>query len=308
MRMRTLAALSAAVLLGGSSMASATVLLSDSFNRTAGVEPPPATFDAGQNDNALGGSIVQTYLAGSNIGGVWVTDVGAPLPGGHTSVGQLNVRNRGIIVDYNFGADSAVQAAGGFIVEASFKPQQGISGREWNAVTIRSNNADAGTQFSIGDDPATTATVAGIGVRNISSVLRTGFAQGVSSGPPVTTSEPILDQPLFNSYVWGQALPNTNVYEIKIELSSTDFSATGAYSAKYYARKVGDPWTPMGQYDGIWGTANAAYVILAATRGDAGTTYTEAYFDSLKVSLIPEPSSLALLGLGGLLLARRRGA
>lgn len=236
-----------------------------------------------------------------------MTDVGALLPGDHVSIGQGNLRNRAAIVDYNLAADPLILGAGGFVVEAAFKPQQGVSGREWNSVVIRSNNAAAGTAFAIADDPGATATVAGMAIRNISSVLRVGHPQGVSQGPPVTTEEPILDQALFDGYVWGQALPNDNSYEIQIRLSSADWSATGSYTAAYRARIVGDPnWTPLGFTSGTWGTDDAAYVILYANRSDPGTTYVESYFDSFRIYAIPEPGSLSLLLFGAAALCRWR--
>ncbi len=297
-------AMAAAVLFLAVSVQAATIL-SDDFGRTAGAAPPPAAFNWGDNNNGLGGSVTQTYLAGAGSGAGWVTDVGASLPGGHVSVGQGNLRNKAAIVDYNLATDADVLAAGGFIVQAAFKPQQGVSGREWLSVVIRSSNAATGSLYAIADKPEETATVAGMAIRNTSSVLRVGYPQGYTN-PPIATEEPILDQTLFDSYVWGAALPNDNLYEVKISVASTDFSAAGSYTACYYARIIGQSWVSLGSLTGTWGTDDAAYVVLAGTRGDSGTTYTEAYFDSLKITAIPEPATFVLLGLGGLLLGRRR--
>lgn len=51
----------------------------------------------------------------------------------------------------------------------------------------------------------------------------------------------------------------------------------------------------------------AIYLQIATGAGEAGVD-AETYFDNLTLTVVPEPGSLALLGLGGLLVARRRRA
>ncbi len=111
--------------------AQTTILLSDTFERTTGNAIPSNgdTFsDWGANNNALGGSIIQTYLT---------TPSRPPADGGVDQTVQevddpANGENEGVIrfgvtaVDYNLATDPNVLAGGGYTVE--FKGRRSAGG------------------------------------------------------------------------------------------------------------------------------------------------------------------------------------
>jgi hypothetical protein len=92
-------------------------------------------------------------------------------------------------------------------------------------------------------------------------------------------------------------------YEIEVTAAKT----TGGYnfSAHYqtYTGAVGDGWLPIGLSGNFWAepTFQPAWVTLSAISNNSQTVV-----DDYSVTIIPEPATIALLGVGGLMVLRRR--
>jgi hypothetical protein len=111
---------------------------------------------------------------------------------------------------------------------------------------------------------------------------------------------------MYNFSSWGQGGANdvgTMVYEIGYEDPGTgDFVLLA--SANY---AVGQAWQLLGGVDYMTGAAGAELgnpIWVRLGPSDGGATAEDVWFDNF--SLTPEPTSLVLLALGGLICLRRR--
>lgn len=295
--MRHLCFLLSGMLIFGSlsSPVAGTVIVTDTFSRTL-------TGDWGDVDNGLvdgeNGTMNASYTLDNNV-----------------SVDGSNgrVSNNRAVLDYNLAADADVIAGGGFIVEwrvnpGDGDPNQGESGtgREFAGIGFSDSNQNPpyGGAGAITNVNNTTLRYA-LFPRNSGSAGFMRRAPGPAPGvyeltaggnPSSGFNEEIFDQVVFDDYV-NQGIPdpfaNSKFYDVKVVVMG-DFSQDSLVTVKPTVNGV-DLATRTIQ----WGSGGQAYVSAVAFNGPH-------QYDDLKITAIPEPSTI-LLGCVGLIgLARRR--
>ncbi len=255
----------------------ATTLLTDSF-----LNPNAPASGAEMNDNLANrqtGSLATVGYSSStlNTGGA-----------GTSGFAYLNEgSNLEILSDV--GTFAKVWTTTGFSTSA----QTTISVDLWPTVTQSSGSGSA--SLLVGGGLANTQANDGV-------LWAGGAANAITVTLYGTGTLTIRDQSLFDGadgeYIyWGAgAFTNNGFKNLKIVTSAF---ASGSQSMSFYL----DDTAVLSNYTRAAGFTSDNYIGFQAYRN---TGATQSAFDNLSVTVVPEPSSLALLGLGGLALAARR--
>lgn len=269
-----------------SSAANASVILSDNFNRTAGVAAAGnagGLSDWGTNNNGLGGTIAQTYKVRTTAAG---TSTEQQFVDGN--LGRLRLGHG--VVDFDLLSIPAVAQNG---YRASFDFQRGGGGYVAFAFGLTPAEIEAHPQNN-----------ARIGVPFASNIPETDFgflfrpqAQteiwrgGVSNAGPTG---------LFN-FTSVSGSPTTLLNNAVVDITpavSGDWSAGATINVSLV----------------INGSAPLTYSLTSDGSGlgyfgfhsNAGASVAQAAVDNLVISVVPEPATLAAIGAIGLLALRRR--
>ncbi|MFN6017272.1 MAG: PEP-CTERM sorting domain-containing protein [Verrucomicrobiota bacterium] len=255
----------------------ATTLLTDSF-----LSPNAPASGAEMNDNLANrqtGSLATVGYSSStlNTGG-----------NGTSGFAYLNEgSNLEILSDV--GTFAKVWTTTGFSTSA----QTTISVDLWPTVTQSSGSGSA--SLLVGGGLANTQANDGV-------IWAGGAANAITVTLYGTGTLTIRDQSLFDGadgeYIyWGSgAFTNNGFKNLKIVTSAF---ASGSQSMSFYL----DDTAVLEDYTRAAGFTSNNYIGFQAYRNEGAT---QSVFDNLSVTVVPEPSSLALLGLGGLALAARR--
>jgi hypothetical protein len=187
------------------------------------------------------------------------------------------------------GAHAKVWTTTGFSTSA----QTTISVDLWPTVT--QSNGSGFANFLIGGGLANTQANDGV-------IWAGGAANAITVSLYGNGLLTIRDQSLFDGadgeYIyWGAgAFTNNGFKNLKIVTSAF---ASGSQSMSFYL----DDTAVLSNYTRAAGFTSNNYIGFQAYRNEGAT---QSVFDNLSVTVVPEPSSLALLGLGGLALAARR--
>ncbi|MGE9270698.1 MAG: PEP-CTERM sorting domain-containing protein [Verrucomicrobiales bacterium] len=152
-------------------------------------------------------------------------------------------------------------------------------------VTLTGTNGDFGNNIAPG---------AGLGETDASSIYADHLAANDLAGPDlITVTYSGLDDSLSYTLTGGMARSgNTSAFEQTYNVGGIDYDYTGTSGVDAYA-----------EYTGLSSTGG----VLTFTVSD----YTDsdlASISQMSLTVVPEPSSAALLGLGALALLRRRRA
>jgi hypothetical protein len=255
----------------------ATTLLTDSF-----LNPNAPASGAEMNDNLANrqtGSLATVGYSSStlNTGGA-----------GTSGFAYLNEgSNLEILSDV--GTFAKVWTTTGFSTSA----QTTISVDLWPTVTQSSGSGSA--SLLVGGGLANTQANDGV-------LWAGGAANAITVTLYGTGTLTIRDQSLFDGengefiYYNESAFTNNGFKNLKIVTSAF---ASGSQSMSFYL----DDTAVLSNYTRAAGFTSNNYIGFQAYRN---TGATQSAFDNLSVTVVPEPSSLALLGLGGLALAARR--
>lgn len=218
-------------------------------------------------------------------------------------------------------------------VLASIVAVVGLSGTAAQAVVIADfeggSTSGFGSLTNAGVVPSASNTVvtpaSGSNLTKVLSVAASGYNNGQSSGANVGydfaangTAAQFLANDIL-SFNWEvPPSPTTSGYA---QLFEVVLNAPGLGYRSIYSLP-GDPNTTHNQYPGYTGqtrtftfdysalksqiSANPGYLQLGIVTNNGGGAPLEFYFDNFQVNLVPEPASLAALGLGGVALAKRR--
>lgn len=276
-----------AAILGTTSLASATVILSDNFDgRTNGNSDPLAgTLDSdwGSNNNTLGGSITQTYVTTPDrtSGGVQQT----------VQSGTGVLRFGATAINYDLHTNSTVTTNKSYVVNFDFQRAAASGfvavffGAEPSAVSAKDANAAFGPINQI-PDYAPTVEAAFL-FQNNSNVGRVQvFSFGTQQGGNI-----------------DNAYDDTTTGTIGIHQAEVLVEAPNGFGA-------GNPITYTLKIDGI--TVPGA-VVTAISDGGSGTVgfssnQAGGKIDNLVITSVPEPATIGLLALSGLMIGRRRRA
>ncbi len=328
-----LALLTASTVVLGLSPAAANVLLSDDFNRTAGSAPEggPYASDWGTNNNGSGGA-----LSGSYVGVAGADEFGVD----YVAEGRGVMQFSRAIHDVNLATQAAIDA-GGIIIQYDLNPGDALFGRDWGGLGLSDTNSTA----AIGGSAALFNNNADLRLsvlpRNSGTAVTKRFDSGgnyvgVAGGIPGSLTEAIFDQETWDDYVEARTINggDTNLvferdlwYTVRIVISETEtgnlFASGAVNNFEVLIGRQGETLTPfafdpnnpfvdeftwgdnqktaggVAPNDPVSATGRYAFAVF----GGNGNFH---QFDNYSVSLIPEPGSLALLGLGGLLMGMRR--
>ena len=253
----------------------ATTLLTDSF-----LNPNAPDSGAELNDNLANrqtGTLATVGYSSSTLNS-----------GGASGFAYLNEGSNLEILSA-VGAHAKVWTTTGFSTSA----QTTISVDLWPTVT--QSNGSGFANFLIGGGLANTQANDGV-------IWAGGAANAITVSLYGNGLLTIRDQSLFDGadgeYIyWGAgAFTNNGFKNLKIVTSAF---ASGSQSMSFYL----DDTAVLSNYTRAAGFTSNNYIGFQAYR-NAGAT--QSVFDNLSVTVVPEPSSLALLGLGGLALAARR--
>ena len=271
----------AATTLSFAGLAAGQVVFSDSFDRVAGnsddSDAIPNDSDFGQNDNALGGSIVQTYTFDESRGG-----------GAQQTVNGSEAVLRAGAVQIEFDFASLPELAGGYTVAFDFTRTMGNG---FVALGIGLDDTDQIEDVGGFNGNAALFDNPGMSVNG---------AEGAVLFRQDNTSESAGAVELFNQ---GDVVATQDGFFADRE-STQSALVTVLAPDGYGAGSVGTLTAEIGgnsistdiTFDGV----SSGFLSLYSNQ--VGLT-----LDNLAVSAIPEPASLSLLGAGGLaLLARRR--
>jgi hypothetical protein len=261
---------------GLASVAHGTVLLSDSFNsRTNGSTSAPLVSSWGANDNALGGSIVQTYETSDPFNST-VAVV-------RNDRGELGWAFAEIQHDF-----AANLAGGGVTVEFSliFMSQGGGNVNWWMGVKSGDITPSSVTDTIKQIPLQFTGTDIGL-LWRANAATGGSFNSGVAvdngfSSPHLRNGQP--SQIRIDVFTTSAASGSPGTLRLTVDSNVVDINGAAAGTDLAFT------WDADGAaYMGFGSNANAYYAI-----------------DNLRISAIPEPASLALLGVAGLLLAAQR--
>ena len=253
----------------------ATTLLTDSF-----LNPNAPASGAELNDNLANrqtGSLATVGYSSSTLNS-----------GGASGFAYLNEGSNLEILSA-VGAHAKVWTTTGFSTSA----QTTISVDLWPTVTQSSGSGFA--SLLVGGGLANTKSNDGV-------IWAGGAANAITVSLYGNGTLTIRDQSKFDGadgefIYWGAgAFTNNGFKNLKIVTSAF---ASGSQSMSFYL----DNTAVLSNYTRAAGFTSDNYIGFQAYRN---TGATQSVFDNLSVTVVPEPSSLALLGLGGLALAARR--
>ena len=261
-----------AALVGLAATAPAAVIFSDSFNRAD-------NNTVGTNDNALGGTISQTWIEHGDAAAEEVISSNALRLDSDAGGGG----SAWVVPNHNFNT-SDITTAGGFILTYTVDPIENDNPTRWGAVSFgHSSDSATGGDFVVLDtDSAFGFLVTDNGTYQV-------FEDGL----------------LFESGDTGDAV---GPYAIEITVLTTDFSdganATASVTVDGTAIDLDDDIAGVQTTHAFtWNTGDNYFNFEGIARDSTD-------YDDVKIELIPEPATLALLGLGGAVMlgGRRRRA